>query len=62
MSNLGIYFGWKENAGLVCVSFGPWSLHIGVHRRDRVWGTDETCPYLWLFGAGPVFLLAWGPT
>jgi len=56
-----IHFGWKHNAGLVCVAAGPWSVHVGVRRDHWTWGRldDWYDGELLLLGAGPAILLTY---
>ncbi len=64
-------FGWKNNSGLICVSwktkptkqgFEYWSLHFGVQYRDWIWfrSNDWYNGLIRAWGCGPIFLLVGG--
>jgi len=55
-----VYFGWRENCGLVCLDRWGWSLHLGVHPRDWQWGHADDGWYdgpILSWGLGPLALL-----
>jgi len=58
---LSLRLGWKRNAGLVCVAYKAYTVHLGVQPRDWLWGPA----YSWYdgslleFGLGPWMHANW---
>lgn len=56
-----LHWGWRRNAGLLCIAGRSWYLHLAIQPRHWVWG-KETEPYDCLcdyWGAGPLFLFVY---
>lgn len=54
-----IYFGWKNNAGLICLTYKQWHLHFFIRKAHWFWGKEDEeydC-ILTYYGLGPLLLL-----
>ena len=58
--DFSVDFFWVSQAGLVSVSWGRWSLHVGVQPSHWAWGHQYEMPDYCIdtWGFGPLFLLA----